>query len=785
MLLDMKKAILSSVVWLAVFTTLRLFGENPIIQTKFTADPAPFVSGDTLYLITSHDEDDAIGFKMYNWLCYSTKDMVNWTEHGIIAGVREPYRTFKWADGVNAWAPHCIERNGKFYLYCPVQYRGRMTAIGVAVADHPAGPYVDPLGKPLIFRDRDGDYDPAVFIDDDGQAYLYWGGNGPCFCIKLNEDMISTSGEIQQMHIDFTGAPPEAAYTEGPWVWKRNNRYYMAWASRCCPEGIAYAISDSPTGPWKCMGLIMDPSPLSDGNHPGIVEYKGKWYVFGLNYELWFAIQGNRRKLERRSVCVAEMTYNEDGTIKKVPWWGKGAPVPSVPQIEPLNPYAKNEGETICWSEGIKSDQDANRRVFVFPVRERAFIKVAGVDFGSIGASTFTATFASETKPGIVQSGAIELHLGSVDGPIIGVLPIDFTDGAWKTKTIPISGATGVHDLFFVFKGSGLVRLCKFDAWQFAPKRVPATLVGISTALERYKIDAAPGPANKTQVRVLAVYSDGSSKDVTGNAKFEVENPQVAVVQDGVVLGKAPGQTRIKASYNDKSEDLIVIVGELKKELTASKLLLNASRVMVHAGDTWPISAIVEFQDGHQEDATPYLEYEVENPKIATVTNGVLVGLEAGTTTIKVKYRDSLGNTIAAPLRVAATFRSAFEKNEAETFTADEGILTENCAEGGKNIGFIQNGDWVMYAGVDFGNGASAIEFRVASATEGGTIEIRLDRPDGPLIGTCKVENTGGWQSWVTQTAKVEKVTGRHDLYLKFTGGPGYLLNLNWWRFLE
>jgi len=133
------------------------------------------VSGDTLYLITSHDEDDAIGFKMYNWLCYSTKDMVNWTEHGIIAGVREPYRTFKWADGVNAWAPHCIERNGKFYLYCPVQYRGRMTAIGVAVADHPAGPYVDPLGKPLIFRDRDGDYDPAVFIDDDGQAYFVLG----------------------------------------------------------------------------------------------------------------------------------------------------------------------------------------------------------------------------------------------------------------------------------------------------------------------------------------------------------------------------------------------------------------------------------------------------------------------------------------------------------------------------------------------------------------------------------------------------------------------------------
>ena len=100
--------------------------DNPIIQTKFTADPAPMVYSNTVYLYTSHDEDDAYGFKMFNWMCYSTTDMVNWTDHGIIGGVREPYKTFKWADGDNAWAPQCIERNGKFYLYCPFPFKGQM-----------------------------------------------------------------------------------------------------------------------------------------------------------------------------------------------------------------------------------------------------------------------------------------------------------------------------------------------------------------------------------------------------------------------------------------------------------------------------------------------------------------------------------------------------------------------------------------------------------------------------------------------------------------------------------
>ena len=428
--------------------------DNPIIQTKFTADPAPMVYGNTVFLYTSHDEDDAVGFKMFNWMCYSTTDMVNWTDHGIIGGVREPYKTFKWADGDNAWAAQCIERHGKFYLYCPFPFKGQM-AIGVAVADNPLGPFVDPLGKPLVV----GSYDPTVFIDDDGQAYLYWGGNGPCFHVKLNEDMISTSGGIEVASIDFTGSPPEASYTEGPWFWKKNQHYYLAWASRCCPEGIGYGMSDSPTGPWKCKGTIMDPNPMSSGNHPGIIDYKGSSYVFGFNYAVNFAQVPDHR--ERRSICVGKMTYNTDGSIAKVPWWSKEG----APQISAFNPYVQTEAATICWETGIKTQNRGNGKpgVYVSANTNGAYIKLKGVDFGRKGAGKFLASVACATK-----GGAIELRLDGETGPLIGTLNVKPTGALdkWETQSCTVSGAKGVHDLYLKFTGGDGPSL-NFDRWKF------------------------------------------------------------------------------------------------------------------------------------------------------------------------------------------------------------------------------------------------------------------------------------------------------------------------------
>lgn len=126
-----------------------------------------------------------------------------------------------------------------------------------------------------------------------------------------------------------------------------------------------------------------------------------------------------------------------------------------------------------------------------------------------------------------------------------------------------------------------------------------------------------------------------------------------------------------------------------------------------------------------------------------------------------------------------------YVRTEAETICWESGVETETCSEGGMNVGFIENGDYIKVKGVDFGTGAESFAARVASATSGGNIELRLDSPTGKLVGTCEVTETGGWQTWVDKTCTVSGAEGIHDLYLKFTGGSGYLFNLNWWKFTK
>ena len=444
--------------------------DNPIIQTKYTADPAPMVHNDTVFLYTSHDEENADVFLMKNWLLYTSTDMVNWTDHGQVASLYD----FKWADKAitgwggfenGAWAPQCIEKDGKFYMYCPVQGRG----IGVLVANSPYGPFTDPIGKPLVGGNYDS-IDPTVFIDNDGQAYLYW-GNPNLWYVKLNKDMISFDGEpIKDPSIAKVKDQPDPFhYQEGPWAYKRDGKYYMAYASTCCPEGIGYAMSNSPTGPWQYKGSIMDGDSRSSGNHPGIIDYKGNTYVFGFNYAIMK--QAMSKHYERRSVCVEKLTFNNDGTIQKLPFWTVTS---GATQISPLNPYVRVEAETMAYSEGLKTtkspiwehDNIWNRGKkmgdmnFVTSIHNGDCIKIQGVDF-SKGASTVDVCVAS------LRGGKIEIHADKIDGPLLGIINVTTSAEGdnWKTISSPVKNIKGVHDLFFVFKGEK--DLFNLDWWKF------------------------------------------------------------------------------------------------------------------------------------------------------------------------------------------------------------------------------------------------------------------------------------------------------------------------------
>jgi len=423
--------------------------DNPVVQTCFTADPAPMVYNDTVYLYTSHDEDDARGFHMLDWKCYSTTDMVNWTDHGSIASLA----IFPWAKQDNdAWAPQCIERDGKFYLYVPISVQGwPKNVIAVAVADNPLGPFKDALGHPLVDK-ANGYIDPTVFVDDDGQGYLYF-GNPNAWFVKLNKDMTSYSGEV----VKADGKPRN--YQEGPWIYKRNGHYYLAYASTCCPEGIGYAMSTNATGPWEFKGNIMDGHKLSSGNHPGIIDFKGKSYVFGFNYKLNWELTDVHR--ERRSVCVAEMTYDPDGTIQKLPWWNDEG----VAQVGTFNPYAQVDASTICYEKGVKtkprgSDQQG---VYVNAIENGAYIKIKGVDFGNKGATNFIASVAAAA-----DGATITMRLDSETGNAIGTLKVKSTGALekWETQSCRITGAKGVHDLYLKFFG-GNGRLFNLDHWKF------------------------------------------------------------------------------------------------------------------------------------------------------------------------------------------------------------------------------------------------------------------------------------------------------------------------------
>jgi arabinoxylan arabinofuranohydrolase len=423
----------------AVFSFLTAgYADNPIVQTIYTSDPAPMVYNDTLYLFTGHDADltESNFYTMKDWRCYSTTDMVNWRDCGVMVSLK----SFSWAPSNGAWAAQTIYRNGKFYYYCAIQGYG----IAVPVSKNPYGPFTDTLGHAILNHSWN-DIDPTVFIDDDGQAYMYW-GNPQCYWVKLNQDMLSYSGKIDSL------VTKPSTYQEGPWFYKRNSIYYLVYSTTPnSTEAIAYATSTSATGTWTYKGVIMSKGTCYT-NHSGITDYKGKSYFFYHNAAL---TGGGTYK---RSVCVEEFTYNSDGTIPTI-----NATTSGPAQIANLDPYDTTQAETICWESGVETGTCSEGGIEVDSIHNGDYIKVKGVNFGS-GAKSFSARVSSATS-----GGKIELHLDSLKGTTAGTCTIAGTGSwsTWATDTCSVSGASGIHDLYLKFTGSGSGLLFNFNWWKF------------------------------------------------------------------------------------------------------------------------------------------------------------------------------------------------------------------------------------------------------------------------------------------------------------------------------
>lgn len=293
------------------------YSGNPLFTDPLTADPCAIVHNDTLYLFTGSDEqaEGVEGFLMRKWYIFSTTDMVHWTKYGSKMAVED----FKWAAAA-AFAGHVVENHGKFWWYVPMIHKSVKVkegfAIGVAVADHPAGPYKDAIGDPIIADTTQNaiplNIDPAVFVDTDGQVYFIWGSWGQVRMAKMNSNMTQLAGPVENV-------PGLTNFFEAPFVHKRGDTYYFTYSAGY-PSRIEYATSKSMAGPWQYQGVINDEIPNSPTNHQAIVTFKGNDYFI---YHTAGLPNGGPF---RRSVCIDKLEYDANGLIKKVVRTTKGVP---------------------------------------------------------------------------------------------------------------------------------------------------------------------------------------------------------------------------------------------------------------------------------------------------------------------------------------------------------------------------------------------------------------------------------------------------------------------------
>lgn len=471
--------------------TLKKVGENnPLMTQRFGADPYVIVYKDRVYVYMTgdtleYDEKQNIKNNTYGKIntinVLSSEGLVNWTDHGSIyaAGYKG---ASKW--GNNSWAPAVAykEINGemKFFLY----FANGGNGIGVLTADSPVGPFTDPLDKALISRETPNCdtvtwlFDPAVLVDDDGRAYLYFGGGipngqekypGTGRVVELGEDMISLVGIPQALEIPYL--------FEDSGINKIGDTYYYSYCSnwnvpteevknlKFESAEIVYMTSENPMGPFTLQGSILKNPGKFFGcygnNHHCLFEFHHKWYIA---YHTQMMEQRMGVSGGYRSTFINEVTVNEDGSISPITGTIRG-----VEATKALNPYERVEAETMATMGGINTIQQGQYSKYygagnmaVCDIETGDWMALSYVNFGEEGASSYTAS----VKVVEGQEGAIQIRKDALDGEVIGYLEIQpDMEGEYKELSAELlSRVKGIHDLFFIFYGEGYY----LDYWYFS-----------------------------------------------------------------------------------------------------------------------------------------------------------------------------------------------------------------------------------------------------------------------------------------------------------------------------
>jgi hypothetical protein len=428
-----------------LLTTAGVSAQNPIIRDQFTADPSARVFGDSVYLYPSHDIPVVNGKGRPGWFCmqdyhvFSSADLTDWTDHGVIVSQNK----VAWVDSnaYSMWAPDCIARNGKYYFYFPTKAKdtslGRGFSIGVAVSEKPNGPFT-PRDRPISGVHG---IDPNVFIDKDGQAYLYWAG-GNIYAAKLKENMLELASEPKVLE-----GLPGKGLKEGPFLFERNGLYYMTYPHvQNKTERLEYAVADNPLGPFKFTGVIMKESPTGCWtNHHSIIAFKGQWYLFYHHNDLSPQFDKNR------SVRIDSLFFEPDGAIREVIPTLRGVGLTKASQRIQVDRFSgmSQEGARIC----LLDSADTFKGWKTMLDSAGAWVQYNGVDLGAGDLKVVTVNAASPA------GGTLEIRLEGPKGPVAAEVVIPKGTN-WGLFHAPLkSSVAGIHDLVVTLKNNSPVEV--------------------------------------------------------------------------------------------------------------------------------------------------------------------------------------------------------------------------------------------------------------------------------------------------------------------------------------
>jgi len=460
-----------------------LTSHNPIMTHTFGADPTVLVYDDRVYIYMTGDTleyDHYLEVKNNSYSAIDTlrvissADLVNWVYHEPVKAAGSD-GIAKWAG--RSWAPAivCKKMDGKdkFFLY----FSNNASGVGVLTADSPLGPWTDPIGKALITKqtpncsDIPWLFDPAVFIDDDGRAYIYFGGGvpegkaadpGSCRAAALGSDMISLAGDPVKINVPF--------FFEASLMNKINGRYVFSYCTNWSITDdaknrlkidravIAVMTGNNPMGPFTLeRTLFKNPGSffgIWGNNHHHIFEFKGQWYLAYHSQLIEQSLDIDGKGYRAPHLDIIKMS---NGMFESVTGTKKG-----VDQAGRLNPFLWHQGATSANSAEVTFDSvllpDSPHPVeFACALKTGSWLSVFGADFGEQGAKTITINARAELKG---KCGA-EIRLGSPTGEVIGALK---KNGAvFNNYTLNLNRTiTGVQDIFFIFD-SGFI----LGGWQF------------------------------------------------------------------------------------------------------------------------------------------------------------------------------------------------------------------------------------------------------------------------------------------------------------------------------